>query len=134
MFVNTPPPRGANSLTHRELQAAFEWKSHRAEAVPWVMHVLEVFAVCVTELGGVVADNDRAWTKGRRDDFKRGSGHWRPDVDQHEVHRATEVLEGLAQVALAQVDEVRQARLGEVCAGGGGFVGLVLRAYHGARP
>src|SRR5215471_9713977 len=65
------------------------------------------------------------------DELDRGPRHLDPDVHQHEVHRAFDHLQRLAQVALAKVDEVGEAGLGEVAARGSGLSRLVLDADDG---
>jgi len=50
----------------------------------------------------------------RRHQFERRSRHVNPDVHQHEIHRAINALERLAQVAFAQIDEAAQTRLPEI--------------------
>ena len=47
-------------LAYGEFEATFERKRHGAQTVLPVVHELEVFAIRVAELGGVVGDDDRA--------------------------------------------------------------------------
>ena len=55
-----------------------------------------------------------------RYNFQRRPCHGYPDVDQHEIDRSLDLTERLAQIALAEVDEIAQA----------GFVEKISRCLH----
>jgi len=86
--------------------------------------------VAAVRARGVVGDDHRAFAQARADQRQRRDHHLGPDVEQDEVDRAAHVLQRLAQVALAQIDELGEAGGGEILPGGGGLRGLVLCADH----
>ena len=88
-----------------QFEAACKGQGHGAEAVRRLVDEGEIVRVVVAILLGVVADHDGARPQMRRDQLDRRPRHLGPDVHQHEVDRAVDELERLAQVAFAQVDE-----------------------------
>src|SRR4029077_18463295 len=104
----------ASRHADRSLQAAIERQRHRAESVGGIFEECEVVGVLGPVPLRVVADDDGAGPQVGGDQLKRRPRHGDPDIHQHEVDRALDLLERLAEIAFPEIDEAAQARLVEM--------------------
>src|SRR5216683_5109563 len=94
----------ADLPAHRHFQSALERQRHGLKSVGGVVEKREVVRIVAAMELRVVADDDGAAAKMRRDQLQRRARHTDPDVDQQEIDRLVDAQQRLAQIALPKLD------------------------------
>src|ERR1700731_1864135 len=97
-----------------KLESSMERQRHRPEAVGPVIDEREILGVFRSLNRRIVTDHDGAGAQMRMNQFQCRPRHADPDIDEREVYRTLQVLQRLAQIALAQLDEIGQSGGAEI--------------------